>query len=150
MATAKELLEKAIDGGAWVPDSVISDYEAPGLTDELAAKAFGDKYAGMSWAEDADRIEDPTIPSMENVIGILGLDDDPKEAKDARTKEQKFIEDFPKNAGKWKKEITDNNVYGERGWETVKEIWKQATRDRMQADIAKARKEATDDGLYAK
>ena len=150
MATAKELLEKAIDDGAWVPDSVISDYEAPGLTDELAAKAFGDKYAGMSWAEGADSIEDPTIPSMENVIGILGLDDDPKEAKDARTKEQKFIDDFPKNAGKWKKKITDNNVYGERGWETVKEIWKQATRDRMQADIAKARKEATDDGLYAK
>ena len=150
MATAKELLEKAIDAGAWVPDSVISDYEAPGLTDELAAKAFGDKYAGMSWAEGADSIEDPTIPSMENVIGILGLDDDPKEAKDARTKEQKFIEDFPKNAGKWKKKITDNNVYGERGWETVKEIWKQATRDKMQADIAKARKDATDDGLYAK
>ena len=150
MATAKELLEKAIDAGAWVPDSVISDYEAPGLTDELAAKAFGDKYAGMSWAEGADSIEDPTIPSMENVIGILGLDDDPKEAKDARTKEQKFIEDFPKNAGKWKKKITDNNVYGERGWETVKEIWKQATRDKRQADIAKARKDATDDGLYAK
>ena len=51
MATAKELLEKAIDAGAWVPDSVMSDYKAPALTDELAAKAFGDKYAGMSWAE---------------------------------------------------------------------------------------------------
>lgn len=145
MATAKELLEKAIDAKAWVPDSVISDYEAPGLTDELAAKAFGDKYAGMSWAEGADRIEDPTIPSMANVIGILGIEDDPKDAKDARTKEQKFIEDFPKNVAKWKKKITDNPVYGKNGWETVKEIWKQATRDNMQADIAKARKEAMDD-----
>lgn len=145
MATAKELLEKAIDSGAWVPDSVISDYEAPALTDELAAKAFGDKYAGMSWAEGADRIEDPTIPSMANVIGILGIEDDPKDAKGARTKEQKFIEDFPKNVAKWKKKITDNNVYGKSGWETVKEIWKQATRDNMQADIAKARKEAMDD-----
>lgn len=144
MATAKELLEKAIDAGAWVPDSVISDYEAPALTDELAAKAFGDKYAGMSWAEGADGIEDPTIPSMANVIGILGLEDDPKDMKDPRTKEQKFIDDFPKNISKWKKKITDNNVYGKRGWETVKEIWKQATRDRMQADIAKARKEAMD------
>lgn len=150
MATAKELLEKAIDAKAWVPDSVISDYEAPALTDELAAKAFGDKYAGMSWAEGADRIEDPTIPSMANVIGILGIEDDPKGAKDARTKEQKFIDDFPKNMSKWKKKITDNNVYGKNGWETVKEIWKQATRDKMQADIAKGRKEATDDGLYAK
>ena len=146
MATAKELLEKAIDAGAWVPDSVISDYKnMPGLTDELAAKAFGDKYAEMSWAEGADRIEDPTIPSMANVIGILGIEDDPKDAKGARTKEQKFIEDFPKNVAKWKKKITDNNVYGKRGWETVKEIWKQATRDSMQADIAKARKEAMDD-----
>lgn len=145
MATAKELLEKAIDAGAWVPDSVMSDYKAPALTDELAAKAFGDKYAGMSWSEGADSIEDPTIPSMANVIGILGLEDDPKEAKDARTKEQKFIEDFPKNVSKWKKKITDNPVYGKNGWETVKEIWKQATRDNMQADIAKARKEAMDD-----
>ena len=150
MATAKELLEKAIDSGAWVPDSVISDYEAPALTDELAAKAFGDKYTGMSWAKGADRIEDPTIPSMANVIGILGIEDDPKDSKDARTKEQKFIEDFPKNVGKWKKKITDNNVYGKNGWETVRELWRQATRDKMQADIAKARKEATDDGLYAK
>lgn len=145
MATAKELLEKAIDSGAWVPDSVISDYEAPALTDELAAKAFGDKYASMSWAEGADRIDDPTIPSMANVIGILGIEDDPKGAKDARTKEQKFIDDFPKNVAKWKKKITDNNVYGKNGWETVKEIWRQATRDNMQADIAKARKEAMDD-----
>lgn len=145
MATAKELLEKAIDAGAWVPDSVIYDYEAPALTDELAAKSFGDKYAGMSWAEGADSIEDPTIPSMANVIGILGIEDDPKEAKDARTKEQKFIDDFPKNLDKWKKKITDNNVYGKNGWETVKEIWKQATRDKMQADIAKGRKEAMDD-----
>ena len=151
MATAKELLEKAIDAGAWVPDSVISDYEAPALTDELAAKAFGDKYAGMSWAEGADRIEEPTIPSMANVIGILGLDSlNNPVGKDARTKEQKFIEDFPKKTARWKKKITNNNVYGERGWETVKEIWKQAIRDRMQADIAKGRKEATDDGLYAK
>lgn len=150
MATAKELLEKAIDAGAWVPDSVISDYEAPALTDELAAKTFGDKYAGMSWAEGADSIEEPTIPSMANVIAILGLEDDPKDMKDPRTKEQKFIDDFTKNISKWKKKITDNNVYGKRGWETVKEIWKQATRDRMQADIAKARKDATDDGLYAK
>ena len=150
MATAKELLEKAIDNGAWVPDSIIADYEAPGLTDELAAKAFGDKYSGMSWAEGADSIDDPTVPSMANVIGILGLADDPKDAKDPRTKEQKFIEDFPKNLAKWKKKITDNKVYGERGWDTVRELWRQATRDRMQADIAKARKDATDDGLYAK
>lgn len=146
MATAKELLEKAIDAGAWVPDSVISDYKAPALTDELAAKAFGDKYAGMSWAEGADSIEDPTIPSMSNVIGILGLDSlSNPVGKDTRTKEQKFIEDFPKKTAKWKKKITNNNVYGERGWETVKEIWKQALRDKMQADIAKARKEAMDD-----
>lgn len=152
MATAKELLEKAINSGAWVPDSVINDYEAiddyekaPGLTYELAVKDFGDKYAGMSWAEGADRIDDPTVPSMANVIGILGIEDDPKDMKDPRTKEQKFIEDFPKNISKWKKKITDNNVYGKRGWETVKEIWKQATRDRMQADISEARKEAMDD-----
>lgn len=120
-------------------------------TDELAEQRFLDMYGNAAPFDKADRIEEPTIPSMSNVIGILGLDSlNNPVGKDARTKEQKFIEDFPKKTARWKKKITNNNVYGERGWETVKEIWKQAARDRMQADIAKARKKATDDGLYAK
>ena len=120
-------------------------------TDELAEQRFLDMYGNAAPFDKADRIEEPTIPSMSNVIGILGLDSlGNTVGKDVRTKEQKFIEEFPKKSARWKKKITNNNVYGERGWGTVKEIWKQSSLDQMQAEIAKARKEATDDGLYAK
>lgn len=152
MASSKEVLKDWLKQGNYLDDDSVIDslYNMKAPTDELAEQRFLDMYGNVAPFDKADRIEEPTIPSMDNVIAILGLSDDPKEAKNARTKEQKFIDDFPKNLAKWKKKITDNKVYGKNGWETVKEIWKQATRDRMQADIAKARKEATDDGLYAK
>ena len=153
MASSKEVLKEWLKQGNYLDDNSVIDslYNMKAPTDELAEQRFLDMYGNAAPFDKADRIEEPTIPSMANVIGILGLDSlNNPVGKDARTKEQKFIEDFPKKTDRWKKKITNNNVYGERGWETVKEIWKQATRDRMQADIAKARKEATDDGLYAK
>ena len=152
MASSKEVLKEWLKQGNYLDDNSLIDslYNMKAPTDELAEQRFLDMYGNAAPFDMADRIEEPTIPSMENVIAILGLADDNKEGKNARTKEQKFIDDFPKKLTEWKKKIEKNPVYGKRGWETVKEIWKQATRDRMQADIAKARKEATDDGLYAK
>ena len=153
MASSKEVLKEWLKQGNYLDDNSVIDslYNMKAPTDELAEQRFLDMYGNAAPFDKADRIEEPTIPSMSNVIGILGLDSlGNTVGKDVRTKEQKFIEDFPKKSARWKKKITNNNVYGERGWETVKEIWKQALRDRMQADIAKARKKATDDGLYAK
>lgn len=153
MASSKEVLKEWLKQGNYLDDNSVIDslYNMKAPTDELAEQRFLDMYGNAAPFDKADRIEEPTIPSMSNVIGILELDSlSNPVGKDARTKEQKFIEDFPKKTAKWKKKITNNNVYGERGWETVKEIWKQSLRDRMQADIAKARKKATDDGLYAK
>ena len=153
MASSKEVLKEWLKQGNYIDDNSVIDslYNMKAPTDELAEQRFLDMYGNAAPFDKADRIEEPTIPSMSNVIGILGLDSlGNTVGKDVRTKEQKFIEDFPKKSARWKKKITNNNVYGERGWETVKEIWKQAIRDRMQADIAKARKKATDDGLYAK
>ena len=153
MASSKEVLKEWLKQGNYLDDNSVIDslYNMKAPTDELAEQRFLDMYGNEAPFDKADRIEEPTIPSMPNVIGILGLDSlGNTVGKDVRTKEQKFIEDFPKKSARWKKKITNNNVYGERGWETVKEIWKQAMRDRMQADIAKARKKATDDGLYAK
>ena len=153
MASSKEVLKEWLKQGNYLDDNSVIDslYNMKAPTDELAEQRFLDMYGNEAPFDKADRIEEPTIPSMSNVIGILGLDSlGNTVGKDVRTKEQKFIEEFPKKSAKWKKKITNNNVYGERGWETVKEIWKQALRDRMQADIAKARKKATDDGLYAK
>ena len=153
MASSKEVLKEWLKQGNYLDDNSVIDslYNMKAPTDELAEQRFLDMYGNEAPFDKADRIEEPTIPSMSNVIGILGLDSlGNTVGKDVRTKEQKFIEEFPKKSARWKKKITNNNVYGERGWETVKEIWKQAIRDRMQADIAKARKKATDDGLYAK
>ena len=153
MASSKEVLKEWLKQGNYLDDNSVIDslYNMKAPTDELAEQRFLDMYGNAAPFDKADRIEEPTIPSMSNVIGILGLDSlGNTVGKDVRTKEQKFIEDFPKKLARWKNKITNNNVYGERGWETVKEIWKQAISDRMQADIAKARKKATDDGLYAK
>lgn len=141
MATAKEIVENAIKNGVVFPDSVVSDLNSPAITDEMAAKLFGEKYGGMPFAENSDEIEDPTIPDVGSVASALGLQDDPNDVKNPRTKEQKFVEDFPKKISKWKKKIVDNKTYGERGWETVKEIWRTATLDKMEADILKSRKE---------
>lgn len=141
MATAKEIVENAIKNGVVFPDSVVSDLNAQAITDEMAAKLFGEKYGGMPFAENADEIEDPTIPDVGSVASALGLQDDPNDVKNPRTKEQKFVEDFPKKISKWKKKIVENKTYGERGWETVKEIWRTATLDKMESDILKSRKE---------
>lgn len=141
MATAKEIVENAIKNGVVFPDSVVSDLNSKAITDEMAAKLFGEKYGGMPFAENADEIEDPTIPDVGSVASALGLQDDPKDVKNPRTKEQKFVEDFPKEISKWKKKIVENKTYGKLGWETVKKIWRTATLDKMEADILKSRKE---------
>ena len=147
MASSKEVLKEWLKQGNYLDDNSVIDslYKMKAPTDELAEHRFLDMYGNVAPFDKADRIEEPTIPSMDNVIAILGLSDDPKEAKDARTKEQKFIEEFPKKANEWKKKIINNPVYGKNGWKTVRELWRQATRDKMQADIVKARKEAMDD-----
>lgn len=151
MASSKEVLKDWLKQGNYLDDSSVIDslYNMNAPTDELAEQRFLDMYGNVEPFDKADRIEEPTIPSMDNVIAIIGLSDDPKENKNPRTKEQKFIEDFPKKQADWKKKIVKNPVYGERGWETVKEIWKQAENQKMLADIAKARYDAVNDGTLS-
>lgn len=150
MASSKEVLKEWLNQGKYLNDDSVVDslYKMQAPTDELAEKRFLERYGSVAPFDMADRIDEPTIPSMENVIAILGLTDDPKEGKNARTKEQKFIDDFPKKLTKWKTKIEKNPVYGKRGWETVKKIWQQASNQKMLSDIAKARKEAMDDAPF--
>ena len=147
MASSKEVLNEWLKQGKYLDDNSAIDslYNMKGLTDELAEQRFLERYGSVSPFDRADRITEPTIPSMENVIAILGIADDPKEGENSRTKEQKFIEDFPKKLTEWKKKIEKNTAYGKNGWETVKKIWQQASNQKMLSDIAKARKEAMDD-----
>lgn len=147
MASSKEVLKEWLNQGKYLNDDSVVDslYKMQAPTDELAEQRFLERYGSVAPFDMADRIDEPTIPSMENVIAILGLTDDPKEGKNARTKEQKFIDDFPKKLTEWKKKIEKNPVYGKLGWETVKKIWQQASNQNMLSEITKARKEAMDD-----
>lgn len=152
MASSREVLESWLNEGKTVPKDVVDSFiNMNGLTDQLAEQRFLDRYGNIAPFKDADKIRNPTIPSIQNVIAILGIEDDPKKSKtikNPRTKEQKFLDDFPKKSKEWKEIIEKDSKYGKRGWETVKEIWKQAMHQKMLSDIAKARKEAADNAGY--
>lgn len=114
-----------------------------GLTEQLytqdVLRNFGEQVP--AWVSAELQPETPTIPTMDVILDALKdqIKDDPKKAKGARTREQKFLEDFPKKQAEWKKAIVSNPQFGERGWEFVKEAWKAASIDKMNAEIAKER-----------
>lgn len=115
-----------------------------GLTEQLytqdVLRNFGEQ--APAWVSAELQPETPTIPTMDVILDALKdqIKDDPKKAKGARTREQKFLEDFPKKQAEWKKAIVSNPQFGERGWEFVKEAWKAASIDKMNSDIAKERR----------
>lgn len=114
-----------------------------GLTEQLytqdVLRNFGEQVP--AWVSAELQPETPTIPTMDVILDALKdqIKDDPKKAKGARTREQKFLEDFPKKQAEWKKAIVSNPQFGERGWEFVKEAWKAASIDKMHSDMAKER-----------
>ena len=114
-----------------------------GLTEQLytqdVLRNFGEQ--APAWVSAELQAETPTIPTMDVILDALKdhIKDDPKKAKGARTREQKFLEDFPKKQAEWKKAIVSNPQFGERGWEFVKDAWRAASIDKMKADIVKER-----------
>lgn len=139
MASVKEILNNRIASGEVIPDVdlVVKDY--PAETDQIAfaniAEAFPDDFP------DADVPKELTFPSVSVIAkDVLGLKDDPKNMKGARTAEQKFIEDFPKKVNQFKKEVEGNEVFGKRGWATVKKVWQSALNDATEEQIRKDRK----------
>ena len=114
-----------------------------GLTEQLYTQDVLRNFGAQApaWVSAELQPETPTIPTMDVILDALKdhIKDDPKKAKGARTREQKFLEDFPKKQAEWKKAIVSNPQFGERGWEFVKEAWKAALHDKTLADIAKER-----------
>ena len=110
-----------------------------GLTEQLytqdVLRNFGEQ--APAWVSAELQPETPTIPTMDVILDALKdqIKDDPKKAKGARTREQKFIEDFPKKQAEWKKSIVSNPQFGKRGWEFVKEAWKAALHDETEKKI---------------
>lgn len=128
-----------------------------GLTDALYTNRGIDALGGVnaipSWmsAEGVEYTDRATVPGYKDIISLIpDLKDDAgvKEGrKGARTALQKFVEDFPKMQNQWKKDLlSKDQSLGERGWETVKDVWKQTVADYYDAQAKKLREEAVDDG----
>lgn len=115
-----------------------------GLTDELYTNAVIENLGTVpAWitGEGIEISEEPKIPTLSEIIKAAGLKDDAKDSKGYRSALDKFLEDFsdPKEREKMRKNIESDAKLGELGWETAKDLWKQATLDRMNADIDKNR-----------
>lgn len=146
MATASEIIAARKNAGLAI-DPRVTDVlgSASGLTEELYTNAvldsLGDTYPWLT--QNLERAEEPSIPSYKSVIGLLGLEDD----ENGRTALEKFVEDFPDKQAEWKKKaLKKDSTLGERGWKTVKEIWRQTSLDKMNADIMQQR----DNALHGK
>lgn len=117
-----------------------------GLTDELyntqMMRTLGN--TAPAYLEESDWEDEPNVPTLDAVLSKLGVkaDDDPTGEKAAR----KFVEDFAKKQGAWKKKVERDPSFGKRGWETVKDLFKQTSKDLMNADIQKERYKAMHDG----
>lgn len=113
-----------------------------GITDAMREKAFLDSFGDdvPVYLEDAE-VEAP-LPTFPTILSKLKIENDDKDMKGGRSAIEKFIDDFPKKQKAWKKTIESDPSFGERGWEFVKDAWKQASNDKMRADIESARKQA--------
>lgn len=111
-----------------------------GITDALREKAFLDSFGDdvPVYLEDAE-VEAP-LPTFSTILSKLKIENDDKNMNGGRSAIEKFIEDFPKKQKAWKKTIEGDPAFGERGWEFVKDAWKQASLDKMNADIESERK----------
>lgn len=142
MATASEIIAARRNAGISDDPRVIEVLgTTPGLTEELYTNnvldSLGNSYPWLT--QKLERADEPSIPDYSSVIGLLGIKDD----ENGRTALEKFVEDFPKKQTEWKKKaLKKDTTLGKRGWETVKEIWRQTNLDKMYADMLKVRKAA--------
>ena len=113
-----------------------------GITDALREQAFLESFGDdvPTYLEDA--VVEAPLPTFANILSKLKIENDDENMKGGRTAIEKFIEDFPKKQKSWKKVIEGDPSFGERGWEFVKDAWKQASLDKMNADVESERKKA--------
>ena len=139
-----------------LPDKVktVSRTTPDTITEALYQNAILDSLDG-AYPQVADQLtytKKARVPDYGSVIELLGIEDDKgvKEGRaGARTALEKFVEDFPKHMKEYREDVVSNPAWGEKGWETVKRIWRQTVNDKMYADIAKARRDAFHDGSLA-
>lgn len=152
MASFKDILEianKRIDSGDIPDENVILDIDSLGaLTNDLAADSLLKRYPfdfPMS-----GKVKPGEVPLLSKILGYLDLEDDEEGLIDSsgefagRSALRKFLEDFPKKQKEWKKAVVENPSLGERGWKTIKDVWKVATVDAMNSAIDEGRRKAID------
>lgn len=125
----------------------------PGLTEELFTNnvldSLGNGYPAFTSL--LKKSKNPTIPTLENLFKVIGLSDDPekvdgKENRNRKTALEKFIENFPKDRGLYKEAMLEDERFGEKGYNTLKDLWIKAVNDKMTEDISKGRRDAVNDG----
>jgi hypothetical protein len=136
----KNVNERAAAGDLYLDPRLAATAEkvyAP--TDELAADSliaqFPNQFEGVKAAG-----KKAIIPDLSVAASIVGLND----IKDGPTKEEQFIDLFPKMQKEWKDDIVADERLGKRGWESIYNTWKAAKVSKMMRDIDDERKKAVD------
>lgn len=136
----KNVNERAAAGDLYLDPRLAATAEnvyAP--TDELAADSliaqFPNQFEGVKAAGDK-----AIIPDISVAASLVGLND----IKGGPTKEEQFIDLFPKMQKEWKEDIVADERLGKRGWESIYETWKAASMSKMMRDIDDERKKAVD------
>lgn len=137
MASPSKIIEERELKGLPVSKAVRDVYDTTGgLTDELynlqMMKALGEKTP--YYLENSDYYPETPTPTLDLIVSALGITD-----KDGKKAYERFIEDFPKKAGEWKKKLVRNEAFGEKGWQTAQALWKTALHDKTLANIKKNR-----------
>lgn len=143
-----------------IPSDILAVRDTtPGVTDALYVNnvidALGGTYPAFSSA--LERNKTAKVPTLQKVLDLLGYTDD-EGAKDGKGKFgwEKFVENFAKDMDDRpgregnRSRILGTPEFGERGWETVKRLWRQASNDKMLRDIARERVAALDGSAGAR
>lgn len=142
MATPTEILNMQLVEGPRVPSSVLDVFDTTGgLTDELYNRNVMENFGSNvpQWLYGAEVSEEPAIPTLDVVFNKLGI----KDTKDKKAYEH-FMEEFPKKLNDYKSKLLKDPNWGERGWETVRDLWRQAVPQYEQEKARKAREKEVD------
>lgn len=138
----KNVNERAAAGDLYLDPRLAATAEkvyAP--TDELAADSliaqFPNQFEGVKAAGDK-----AIIPDISVAASLVGLND----IKGGPTKEEQFIDLFPKMQKEWKEDIVEDERLGKRGWESIYNTWKAASVSKMMRDIDEKREKVLSEG----
>jgi hypothetical protein len=161
MASVDKIIAERNQAGIPTPSEILAVRDTtPGVTDALYVNNVLDALGETNpwFTSQLERDKTAKVPTVKAILDKLGYTDD-KGAKDGKGKYgwEKFVENFGKDMyGRPGREVGNKErilgtpELGERGWETVKKLWQQASYDKMMSDIAMGRQEALDEGVLGK